>query len=231
MAGFEVADGSPVDEGAGWLRRAVSDASAPKLNPKGPGARIKSSTPTAGAVAGKKGRVSKPYITVEWQEDGRGGFAKSADGKPAVKSRLVIGNFRVVSQDHVPPPPPYLTCGSWVILDGATKRCIAEFNAREVRGMASLTKMMTCAVVLRLACAQPELLQMQVVVTRHAVDIGRLGTTAALRLGEVLTVSDLLYAMMLPSGNDAASLLAQALGPHIQILRCDRPKLLTRFWL
>lgn len=38
------------------------------------------------------------------------------------------------------------------------------------------------------------------------------GTTASLMTGEVYTVHDLLYGMMLPSGNDAAAALAEYLG-------------------
>jgi D-alanyl-D-alanine carboxypeptidase len=219
--GLELKDGSPVEDGSAWLRRATTDAHAPTFVSKFSSARSKRSVP----AAAKKGRSGcKPYIECAWQDDGRAGFTKASELNLKFKSNLVLGNFKVLSHDHVPPPPSHLTCGSWVILDGATKRCIAEFNAREVRGMASLTKMMTCAVVLRLVDSHPELLRLQIVVTRRAVDIGKLGTTAALRLGETLTVSDLLYAMMLPSGNDAASLLAQALGPHIHIQSCSPKK-------
>jgi D-alanyl-D-alanine carboxypeptidase len=226
MPGFVAKDSSPVEDGSAWLRRAVSDAHAPKGGQRPPCSRSKNSIPAASsAAAGKKGRCScKPYIEIAWQEDGRAGFTRASVANPKDRSSVVIGNFRVLSYDHVPPPPPYLTCGSWVIIDGATKRCIAEFNSREVRGMASLTKMMTCAIILRLAEEHPQLLQLQVVVTRRAVEIGKLGTTAALRHGETLTVSDLLYAMMLPSGNDAASLLAQAIGPHIVIQSARSPK-------
>ena len=226
MPGFVAKDSSPVEDGSAWLRRAVSDAHAPKGGAKPPCSRSKNSIPAvSSAAAGKKGRCScKPYIEIAWQEDGRAGFTRASDANLKDRSSVVIGNFRVLSYDHVPPPPPYLTCGSWVIIDGATKRCIAEFNSREVRGMASLTKMMTCAIILRLADEHPLLLQLQVVVTRRAVEIGKLGTTAALRHGETLTVSDLLYAMMLPSGNDAASLLAQAIGPHIVIQSARSPK-------
>jgi serine-type D-Ala-D-Ala carboxypeptidase (penicillin-binding protein 5/6) len=38
------------------------------------------------------------------------------------------------------------------------------------------------------------------------------GTSATLQKGEVYTVLDLLYGMMLPSGNDAAAALAEYLG-------------------
>jgi D-alanyl-D-alanine carboxypeptidase len=223
LAGLELKDASPVEESSSWLRRAVSDSQAPGFVSKLSSARPK--RPLPAAAAAKKGRsTAKPYIECAWQDDGRAGFVKASDTNLKEKSNLVIGNFKVLSHDHVPPPPSHLTCGSWVILDGATKRCIAEYNSRQVRGMASLTKMMTCAVVLRLADSHPELLSLSVVVTRRAVEIGKLGTTASLRLGETLTVSDLLYAMMLPSGNDAASLLAQVLGPHIEIQSCSPKK-------
>jgi serine-type D-Ala-D-Ala carboxypeptidase (penicillin-binding protein 5/6) len=38
------------------------------------------------------------------------------------------------------------------------------------------------------------------------------GTTAGLSYNDVLSVKDLLYGMMLPSGNDAATALAEAFG-------------------
>lgn len=41
------------------------------------------------------------------------------------------------------------------------------------------------------------------------------GTTAGLRLGDQLSVVDLLHGMMLPSGNDAAVALAQYFGKFI----------------
>lgn len=38
------------------------------------------------------------------------------------------------------------------------------------------------------------------------------GTSAQLQIGEVYTVSELLYALMLPSGNDAAIALSEVIG-------------------
>lgn len=42
-----------------------------------------------------------------------------------------------------------------------------------------------------------------------------IGTTAQLCPGEVLSINDLLYGMMLPSGNDAAFTLANYMGEQI----------------
>lgn len=45
---------------------------------------------------------------------------------------------------------------------------------------------------------------------------GTPGTSAQLQAGDLLTVEDLLYALMLPSGNDASICLGEAMGKVIQ---------------
>ncbi len=42
-----------------------------------------------------------------------------------------------------------------------------------------------------------------------------MGTTANLREGQILTVKDCLMGMMLPSGNDAATALAETFGTYL----------------
>jgi|LakMenE18May11ns_1017448.scaffolds.fasta_scaffold8771449_1 D-alanyl-D-alanine carboxypeptidase (penicillin-binding protein 5/6) len=42
------------------------------------------------------------------------------------------------------------------------------------------------------------------------------GTTAELEHGDILCIKDLLFALMLPSGNDASVALAESLGRVIQ---------------
>ena len=42
------------------------------------------------------------------------------------------------------------------------------------------------------------------------------GTTAHLKEGDTLSIEDLYYAMMLPSGNDAAYTLAEFYGTHLR---------------
>ena len=51
-------------------------------------------------------------------------------------------------------------------------------------------------------------------VSEEAVEMP--GTTAELEVGDMLTIEDLLYALMLPSGNDAATVLAECVGKIIQ---------------
>jgi D-alanyl-D-alanine carboxypeptidase (penicillin-binding protein 5/6) len=78
------------------------------------------------------------------------------------------------------------------------------------RPIASITKVMTALVVLRAGH-----LGREITVTRAAVRYVRQhdGTSAGLKAGDVLTARELLNAMMLPSGCDAAFLLATAYAP------------------
>ncbi len=78
------------------------------------------------------------------------------------------------------------------------------------RPMGSITKVMTALVVL-----QAGGLSREITVTRSAVRYARRNgaSTAGLIVGDVLTARQLLEAMLLPSGCDAAYLLAAAYGP------------------
>ncbi|MEU6426413.1 D-alanyl-D-alanine carboxypeptidase family protein [Microbispora sp. NPDC046973] len=87
-----------------------------------------------------------------------------------------------------------------------------QFAKRETRRVpiASLTKVMTAYVVRRQARLD-DVLTITKADVRHAAAGG--ATTAGLRAGERLTVRDLLYGLMLPSGADAAHALAERYGP------------------
>lgn len=87
-----------------------------------------------------------------------------------------------------------------------------HFGKRESRRVpvASLVKVMTAFVVLREA-RLGDTVKITKGDVRHAAVNG--ATTAALSKGEVLTVRDLLYGLMLPSGADAARALARRYGP------------------
>lgn len=77
--------------------------------------------------------------------------------------------------------------------------------------MASLTKMMTFLVTLQTA----KRLALNVYSTRIRVSLEASemkGTHSGLQCGDTLTIEDLLYCMMLPSGNDAALALAESIG-------------------
>src|SRR5690606_18509502 len=58
----------------------------------------------------------------------------------------------------------------------------------------------------------PAVLREEVSVSRFAASTG--GSSAGLRTGEKVEVGELLYALLLPSGNDAANALAEHFGPR-----------------
>ncbi|MEA4966278.1 MAG: D-alanyl-D-alanine carboxypeptidase family protein [Oscillospiraceae bacterium] len=88
-----------------------------------------------------------------------------------------------------------------VLLDADSGRVLYEKNAEERALIASTTKIMTALLV----CEQCNLAD-RVRIPKAAVGIE--GSSIYLREGEILTVQDLLYGMMLHSGNDAAMALA-----------------------
>ncbi|MEL6106135.1 MAG: serine hydrolase [Planctomycetota bacterium] len=114
----------------------------------------------------------------------------------------------------LPPPaagdPPIVTCEAWAIIDRETGERLFSANEDLRRHPASTTKIMTALVVLRLAEDSPEVLEERVRFSRRA-DITP-GSTAALRAGESVTVREMLYGLLLPSGNDASVALAEHFG-------------------
>lgn len=90
---------------------------------------------------------------------------------------------------------------SAVLLDADTGRTLYSHNANERSLIASTTKIMTALIV----CEQTNVLD-RVRIPKEAVGIE--GSSVYLREGEILTVQELLYGLMLHSGNDAAVALA-----------------------
>ncbi|HSN75462.1 MAG TPA: D-alanyl-D-alanine carboxypeptidase family protein, partial [Anaerolineae bacterium] len=96
---------------------------------------------------------------------------------------------------------PPLSALAALLGDSDTGQVLAQLDASQPRAMASTTKIMTALLVLERAN-----LADQVVVSPTAL-IG--GSTMGLTAGEVLSVQDLLWGLLLNSGNDAAVALAE----------------------
>ncbi|KIF07461.1 D-alanyl-D-alanine carboxypeptidase, partial [Streptomyces sp. RSD-27] len=106
---------------------------------------------------------------------------------------------------------PALTAAGAILVDATTGATLTSKAPDTPRQMASTTKIMTAVVV----ASQPGLnLDRKVTVQQAYLDyVYRQGASSAqLRAGATPTVRQLLYAMMLPSGCDAAYALADAFG-------------------
>lgn len=98
-------------------------------------------------------------------------------------------------------PCKAISAESAILVDAQTGRVLYEKNADKQSLIASTTKIMTALVV----CEQTNVLD-RVCIPKEAVGIE--GSSIYLKEGEILTVQELLYGLMLHSGNDAAVALA-----------------------
>lgn len=106
--------------------------------------------------------------------------------------------------------PPLVTCKAWGIADEGTGELIWSHNATESLHPASITKIMTAVVAFELAQAKPELLDQMITMSQRADETP--GSTSGLKAGERVALRELLYGLLLPSGNDAAVAIAEELG-------------------
>ena len=95
------------------------------------------------------------------------------------------------------------------VLDAVSGRVLLDKNADEQSLIASTTKIMTALIV----CEQCNVLD-RMRIPKEAVGIE--GSSMYLKEGEVLTLQELLYGMMLSSGNDAAVALAIYCGGTVE---------------
>src|SRR5262249_53441532 len=93
------------------------------------------------------------------------------------------------------------------IIDGKTGRPLWGAPEAEARPIASTTKIMTAWIILQRADKNPELLDEEIRFSERAA--ATRGSSCRLKVGERLPVRELLYGLLLPSGNDAAVALAE----------------------
>ncbi|KAA5547213.1 hypothetical protein FYK55_02080 [Roseiconus nitratireducens] len=116
---------------------------------------------------------------------------------------------------------PFVTAKAWTLVDVESGERLAGDHDDVARPMASTTKLMTAMVLCELAANDPGVWDQTVTFSRQA-DATR-GSTSGLRVGESVRAGDLLYGLLLPSGNDAAVALAEHFGDQADRLRTAFP--------
>ena len=106
-------------------------------------------------------------------------------------------------------PVHAVSAASAILMDCTTGRILYEKNIDQKSLIASTTKIMTALLV----CERSNVLD-RMRIPKEAVGIE--GSSLYLREGEILTIQDLLYGMMLHSGNDAAVALAIYCGGTVE---------------
>lgn len=136
--------------------------------------------------------IEKPYI-----------------GPQAVKSEMVPIDSLISELPLIKPSPTLNNPGAlsiqadaWLVRDSASGAVLAEKNGYTKRPPASTIKPMTALLTL-------EKINPDKIITISSEAASQPGSSAGLRAGEQVTVGTVLYGLLLNSGNDAASALAQ----------------------
>ncbi|MCX4635806.1 D-alanyl-D-alanine carboxypeptidase [Streptomyces sp. RPA4-5] len=169
--------------------------------------------------AGGLAQAATPDATHSADENGRQGgeattTAAQKHGAQQHAAQRVVRGEAAGAQDANDQDAPQIKADHAFLLDardGSQERELwGGAKADESVSMASTTKIMTALVVLK----HPEWLGRQITVTQEYRDyvqkVG--GSTADLQTGDTLTVEQLLHALLIPSGDDAAMALADNLG-------------------
>ena len=104
---------------------------------------------------------------------------------------------------------PFVHAASACLLDVGSGRILYEKNGHEPRRIASLTKIVTGWIAIKSN-------KLDQIVTVSANAARQEGSSVYLRAGEKIKMRDLLYAMMMRSGNDAAMAIAESVAGSSQ---------------
>lgn len=122
------------------------------------------------------------------------GFALYADKHGVVDTSADIG----------------VSAGQAILVDGNTGRVLYEKSADEKAYPASTTKIMTALITLECLEKYDSPIDQKVEIPQCAEGVE--GSSVYLRAGEKISIEDLLYGLMLVSGNDSAVALAEIIG-------------------
>jgi D-alanyl-D-alanine carboxypeptidase len=133
---------------------------------------------------------------------------------------LVVGASAVANASPLwvkPPPaplpelpePPDIEAEAWLVFDERNEVILAEHNADTPLPMASATKLMTALLAVEMGD-----LSSPVQVSRRAAEMA--GSSVNLMEGEVFLLRTLIRALLIRSGNDAATAVAEHLGGSVE---------------
>lgn len=112
--------------------------------------------------------------------------------------------------------PPEIQCKSALLVDAHTGAVVYAKDEHQELYPASLTKIMTCLLTLEAIDRGKLSMNQAITVTASSLEgLSSDGSTANIQAGEILTVENLLYCMMLVSANEACHILAEAISGSV----------------
>ena len=103
-----------------------------------------------------------------------------------------------------------------LLIEVETGELLYEKNIHERNYPASITKVMTALLICEAIDAGRMQLNQAITAGDEATQLPSGASTAGIKVGEILTVEDLLYCLMLPSANEAGNILAEALDGSVE---------------
>lgn len=98
---------------------------------------------------------------------------------------------------------------SAIVMDMDSKRILYSSNIHNIRSVASISKVMTAILAIKSGKIDDEVTMGEEILTSY-------GSGIYIKVGEKMTLKDLVYGLMLRSGNDAALAIAQYVGGSIE---------------
>ncbi|MFO1065923.1 MAG: serine hydrolase [Pirellulales bacterium] len=135
------------------------------------------------------------------------------EAAPVPDPELVNNESLKLDPPDDPFAPPQVTCKAWIVADAASGKTIGQHDAAKPLDIASTTKIMTALLVMEFCRDHPSALDEIVTFSERADKTP--GSTSGLRTGEQVSVRELLYGLMLPSGNDASVAFAEHFGSRL----------------
>ncbi len=154
-----------------------------------------------GSACGRKLEKAYSFKQAEQRMNAQSGSGEGVRAKPFANSLAVMGNTDFNAEE--------LSSPAFLLADYSTKEKpepLAYRNPYARTYQASITKVMTALVCLETV----QDLNQEFTVTQRSMIRDEGSSSALLKVGDRLRIEDLLYGMLLPSGNDAAVAVAEA---------------------
>ena len=120
------------------------------------------------------------------------------------------------TEDPVLPVDPDILAKAALLVDAETGSIAYAKNEHQELYPASLTKIMTALLVLEAVDAGTLSMDQEITASQTAFDgLSPDGSSAGIKAGEVMTVENLLYCMMVVSANEACQILAEAVSGSV----------------
>lgn len=128
--------------------------------------------------------------------------SENSNSQISINQEEILKPFKKASSQE---PQLNINSGFSVYLGDKKEKVLYDFNSQDSLPIASLTKLTSAVVVM-------ENYNLSDSVTVDADSVSTFGTAGQLKAGDIFTVKDLLYIMLIESSNDAAECLANIMG-------------------